>query len=132
MIPDTTLYRKEWLQDSRILCYRFLDLRPSTVDAWAADLTTEFLNASVEKPWLLLLDIRLHGAVVSAYALYRARQIANLRPEVPGRLAILVGGKLSGDIISIAIRSINRFRQRAVFINEALAINWLLEGERQL
>jgi hypothetical protein len=132
MAPDTTLYHKEWLQEDRILCYRLLDLRPSTVDAWAADLTAEFLSAPAEKPWRLLLDIRLHGAVVSAYALFRARQIANMRPELPGRLAILVGGKLSGDIISIAIRSVNRYRQRAVFVNEALAVNWLLEQNRQL
>lgn len=121
-------YTKEWLADDRILCYRFMDLTPATLDHWAADLTEAFLNWPEVRPWRLMLDVRLGGGLVNAYALRHARKIAHMRPELPGRLAILVGSKLASDIISMAIRTTNNiYRQRRIFSNEAAAVNWLIE-----
>jgi hypothetical protein len=132
-LPSTTFYTKEWLADKRILCYRFNDLRPATVDTWATDLTLELENWPSNQTWRLILDIRLRGSIVSAYALRRSREIAVLRPDLNGRLAILVASKLAADIISMAIRTANnRYRQRSVFVNEALAIHWLLEEPKLL
>lgn len=121
-------YVKEWLAEDRVLCYRLLDLTIQTVDAWALDLTDEFANWSPDRPWRLMLDIRLRGSIVSTYALRRAREIARMRPELPGRLSILVGSRLAADIITIAIRATNNsYRRRSVFVNEAIALHWLLE-----
>ena len=121
-------YVKEWLGEEQILCYRLHNLTIQTVDAWAADLTEEFANWSPHKPWRLMLDIRLRGSIVGAYALSRAREIARMRPELPGRLSVLVASRLAADIITIAIRATNNtYRRRSVFVNEAAALHWLLE-----
>jgi len=126
MIVSQTLpgYAKEWLADNQVLCYRFHNLTIGTVDAWATDLIGEFNGWPPDKPWRLLLDIRLRGSIVSTYALRRAREIARMRPELPGRLSVLVASRLAADIITIAIRATtNTYRRRAVFVNEALALH---------
>jgi|FLYN01.1.fsa_nt_gi hypothetical protein len=123
-------YTKTWLADGRILCYRFEDTTTATIDAWASDLIQEIEAWTTDRPWRLLLDIRLHGNIVSTYALRRAREIAHRRPELPGRLAILIGSRLAAQIISIALRGApNTFRRRSFFVSEALAIAWLLEQD---
>jgi hypothetical protein len=121
-------YTKEWLGENQVLCYRLHNLTVETIDAWAADLTAEFANWPTEKPWRLMLDIRLRGSIVGAYALRRAREIARMRPELPGRLSVLVASRIAADIITIAIRATNNtYRSRSVFVNEATALHWLLE-----
>lgn len=129
MVQTTaTQYVKEWLANERILCYRFHDLSPQTIDTWSADLKDELMSWPVDKPWRLLLDIRLRGSIVSTYALVKAREIARMRPELPGRLSVLVASRLAADIITIAIRATNNnYRKRAVFVSEALSLHWLLE-----
>ncbi len=119
---------KVWLADDHILCYRFADLTTTTVDEWAADLTKELEAWSSLKPWRLILDIRLRGNVVNTYALRRAREIARLRPDIRGRLAVLVTSRLAANVISMAISTANNdYRKRQVFISETLAVHWLLD-----
>ena len=113
-------YSKEWLADHQVLCYRFYDLTIQTIDVWSADLTAEFSAWPVDQSWRLMLDIRLRGSIISTYALRKARDIARMRPELPGRLSVLV-----------AIRATNNtYRRRSVFVNEALALHWLLEENK--
>jgi hypothetical protein len=121
-------YVKEWLADERVLCYRLHDLTMTTVDSWSADLINELNSWPDDKTWCLLLDIRLRGSIVSTYALRRSREISALRPELPGRLAVLVASRLAADIITIAIRTTNNtYRRRAVFVSEPLALHWLVK-----
>ncbi|MEO8611071.1 MAG: hypothetical protein ABI690_24455 [Chloroflexota bacterium] len=124
-------YSKEWLADHQALCYRFYDLTIQTIDGWSADLTAEFAEWPLDQSWRLLLDIRLRGSIISTYALRKARDIARMRPELPGRLSVLVASRLAADIITIAIRATNNtYRRRSVFVNEALALHWLLEENK--
>jgi hypothetical protein len=125
----TSGYNKEWLADGDVLCYRLVELTMATVDEWAQELTKEFNDWPADRAWRLLLDIRMGGNIVNTYALRRARVISNLRPELPGRLALLVGSKLAGDVITMALRATpNLYRKRQVFLNEAVAIRWLMEA----
>lgn len=130
LFDQSNRYTREWLTDKQILCYRFLDLNKATIDHWADNLIFEFMGWPDSKAWRLLLDIRLRGGIVNTYALRRAREIARMRPELSGRLAILVGNKLASDVISIAIRATNNsYRQRQIFVNEAAAVEWLLKND---
>lgn len=127
MTNSTVQYEKEWLADSRILCYRLHELTATTIDQWANDLSETINNWPADKTWRLLIDVRLGGGLVNTYGLRRAREIARLRPELSGRLGVLVSNKLAASIISMAIRATsNTYRQRQVFSNETLAVRWLL------
>ena len=80
----------------------------------------------MNKTWRLMLDVSAER-IISAYSLMRARKIANLRPELRGRLAVLIRDPMAAQIISMAIRNApNRYRQRMVFANEPQAVGWLL------
>jgi hypothetical protein len=131
VIEPIPQYSKEWLSDGQVLCYRFQNLTITTVDNWSADLITELTEWPSDRSWRLLLDIRLRGSIVSTYALRRSREIARMRPELPGRLAVLVSSRLAADIITIAIRTTNNaYRRRAVFVSEPLAVHWLVNDPR--
>lgn len=132
MTQSTVQYEKEWLADGRILCFRLHDLTAATIDTWANDLSDTINTWPEDKVWGLLIDVRLGGGLVNTYGL-RAREIARLRPELSGRLGVLVSSKLAASIISMAIRATsNSYRQRQVFNNETLAMRWLLEDHSLL
>jgi hypothetical protein len=99
-----------------------------TVDAWFDDLAHEIACWSDDKTWRLVLDITLQGNIPSAYAIARSRTLADLRPELPGKLAVLIGSRLGARIASFALRTLsNEYRQRQVFASQASAVAWLLE-----
>lgn len=132
MTNSTVQYEKEWLANGRILCYRLHELTAATIDHWANDLSGTLNAWPEDKIWRLLIDVRLGGGLVNTYGLRRAREIARLRPELPGRLGILVSSKLAASIISMAIRATsNNYRQRQVFNHEMLAVRWLLDDHPQ-
>lgn len=127
-----TAFRKEWLADAQILCYRFTMTDKVTVDAWAEDLERELLGWPADKTWRLLLDITLQGNIPSAYAIAQSRKLANLRPELQGRLGVLISSRLGAHIASYALRTLsNTYRQRQVFASEASALAWLLDAMNQ-
>jgi hypothetical protein len=122
-------YSREWLHTDRILCYRFQDLTPVTIDVWGDDLSNALLTWPAEKPWRLLLDIRAQGGLPNTYALRRAYAISSLRPELPGRLALLISSRLAAEIMSAGMRaSGNTYRLRRVFVVQAVAVSWLLQN----
>ena len=121
-------YHKEWLADGHILCYRFEDDKPATVERWAADYEAEISRWPAGYPIRLLLDVRHKYDRLRPSALNRGREMARLRPDVGGRLAMLTAGPATLNIIEMCLRSFtNNSRQRRGFRDEAAAIAWLLE-----
>lgn len=120
-------YSKEWLADSRILCYRVHDTAPRTIDGWASDLEAEFSGWPVDRPWRLMLSLVGSGTIINPYALTRARKIAAMRPDIGGRLALVVSSRLAAQVVNVALRNtVAVRRQRLVFSDEARAVRWLL------
>lgn len=131
MTQPTTDYVKEWLTDGQILCYRFPNVGHDAMDAWFADISGELNQWPAEKKLRLIYDVRPVG--INTYALNRARQISNLRPDVSGRTAIIanLSNHLVTQLIGVTIRSLsNRSRQRSVFSDEDTAVAWLLESDK--
>jgi hypothetical protein len=120
---------KENLADGKILAYRFSDIYRPTVDAWVADITIEY--GKWEHSLLrTMLDLRPAGSIISAYAINAARPLAKLRPELKGRLAIMINNRVAAQIISAAIlANLNTSRRRLLFAEEKAAVAWLLLNE---
>jgi len=119
----------ERLQDGHLLVYRFSDIFRPTVDAWVQSIHTEY--AAWNHPMLrTLLDLRAAGGVISPYAVNNARPLAQLRPDLHGRLAIVISNRVAAQIISAAIRAnLNTHRRRLLFADDQSAITWLLRDD---
>ena len=119
----------ERLAEGKIIAYRFTDIFRPTVDAWAESIRTEY--GMWEHPVLrTLLDLRPAGNIISPYAINSARPLAQLRPELRGRLAILINNRIAAQIMSAAIRAnLNANRRRLLFADDQSAMAWLLEND---
>ncbi len=112
-----------------ILAYRFYDLARPTVSAWAESIRVEY-GAWTHDCLRTMLDLRLAGGIIMPYAINAARPLAALRPELIGRLAIVVNNRLSAQIMSTAIRAnLNTRRRRLIFADEISAVTWLLAND---
>lgn len=116
---------REWPTDD-ILCYRFQDGNRATIDWFARDLRRVLRQWPAERPLRLLLDLREDNLIVGLYALRRAREISQLRPDVSGQTAVIATHPLTARIVGTAIRMLpNAYRQRIVLCCETTAIDWL-------
>jgi len=119
----------ERLADGKILAYRFSDIYRTTVDAWVESIKVEYAAWQGEQ-LRTMLDLRRTGGVVSIYAINAARPLAALRPELRGRLAIMVQSRIAAQIIGAAIRTnYNPTRRRMLFSDERMAVDWLLRSD---
>ena len=122
---------KVWLATDQVLCYRCSDTTRSTIDICVNDLRAEMLGWDTARPFRLLLDLRHENAVVSAYALHRARELTRLRPDVSGKTAVLTANVFNAQIASLALRGLpNEHRRRLVYSSEADAFAWLLQDAK--
>jgi|GEM_PF-1217426 hypothetical protein len=119
----------ERLAEGRVLAYRFSDIFRPTVDAWAESIRTEY-GAWQHDKLRTMLDLRPSGSIISPYAIHSARPLAQLRPELPGRLAVLINNRVAAQIISAAIRAnLHANRKRLLFADEPSALAWLMADD---
>lgn len=126
----STAYGRDWISDGQILRYSFQETSRETADSWYDDIAEVFRTWQDDRPLLLLIDVQMQGAFVSAPALIRARQASNVRPDVPGRTAVLIASPVAAQVISSLIRTglARGARERQVFAEENRATAWLLEA----
>ena len=124
-------FRREWLADGRILCYRFVQTTKEAADAWYSDISAVLATWPEEHPLNTLLDIQASSRIIGRHALSRARQASFMRPSVSGRTAILVASPRLAQLISAALRSglAPHTRDRKIFSDEPGTITWLLQGD---
>jgi hypothetical protein len=131
VVPQRSV-RKEWLADGQILCYRMENTERISIDQCAADFAQTVSALPPNDNLRLMIDLRGDTAVISAYALHRAREVCRLRPDVRGQFAVLVTNRLTSQIAALALRGLpmNSNRARLVFSSEPEAIAWLLSDGR--
>lgn len=126
--PEHGYYMREPIYDGRILAYRFVNTSRAAADAWYPDIAEQIMTWPDDQPLMFLIDLRGQETMLSAQAMTRARQVSRLRPELPGRTAVIIGGGTVVQILSSIIRSglANTRRERALFSSEEAAVDWLL------
>jgi hypothetical protein len=74
----------------------------------------------------------MQGRIISSQALTRAREVSHVRPDLPGRTAVLIASSIAAQVISAVIRSglASGKRQRMIFNHEPSAIAWLLQNDK--
>jgi hypothetical protein len=127
-------FKREWLADGRVLCYRFVQNTREAADAWYYDIAAVLAAWPEERPLHTLLDVHTSGRILGRHALVRARQVSYMRPSVSGRTAVLIASSRLAQLISAALRGglAPHTRERRIFGDEPSALDWLLQEESPL
>jgi hypothetical protein len=124
------VFTKEWLQDGRIVCYRFVSTGSEAAETWLTEIVSLFRNWDTSKPLLLLIDHSEPDNSLSPEALRAARQASQTEPDVPGKTALLIDGTESTHNVKALVEHVlvgSRPRQLFDKTAEADAIAWLLQ-----
>jgi hypothetical protein len=122
-------FSKAWIEDGRIVVYRFASTGAEAAELWFKEITSLFDHWNDEKPLLLLIDLSEPDNQLSAEMLRSAREASKERPDVPGRTAVIIDSSEPTQNVKLLLdRVLAETRERKLFDKEADAIAWLLEG----
>lgn len=118
---------REWLYNRQVVVLTFWSSSRETVDAWANVGKELMENWPQDRPYLCLLDAS--RIVLTPYARKVAADLTAVRPEMQGRIAVVVAASTLGHIIRLFANhpSLKRHRERRVFFSRDVGLDWLQE-----
>jgi hypothetical protein len=121
------LYTKEFLNEGQILSYRLGQTDRPSVNALVEDLRSELAAWPADRFFRLLVDVRVEKGISTFFAVLGIRDLAKSRPDIRGRTAFLVSNQTTAHVVTTILNSVgNRYRERALFADEEMAVRWLL------
>ncbi len=119
---------KEWLADSRVVCYRFITTGTEATDRWFADLVAMLSGWDKNKSFLLLVDLTQAKNNLSPESMQRSIEISNRYADIPGKVAFLIDPTAkSYNLDAMVDHVLANTRPLETFTREPDAIAWLLE-----
>ena len=123
------LYRRDFLADGRIVCFRFSSSGSEAARLWYEEMTNMIHAWPEDKPLLLLLDLTQVHNQISADAVRTAREFWGTTSDRLGKTAFLVDSQAPTQILDAMLKFvIVNTNERQSFTDEAAAVAWLLEG----
>lgn len=125
------VFIKEWLQDGRIICYRFQSTGSEAAEKWLHEIVHLFTTWDTSKPLLLMIDLSEPDNFLSPEALRAARQASQTDPDVPGKTAVLIdSSEATHNVKGLLDHVLVGDRPRQLFDKaaEADAVAWLLQA----
>ena len=129
--PLSPHLERAYLHNKRMVVYKFSSAAHPVIDHWFEDFLAHLQNASPDKPFLMLCDVSHANLVLNPYVRTRTVEMTQQRPEIPGRIAAVVGKSISGHLLKGFFRLLNSSRnqrQREVFFTVEEAVRWLEEA----
>lgn len=121
---------REWVADRKIVVFRLEDITRETIDKWAVEATNSLLEWPSDQPFLSLQDFsKVYHLTITPYLSKKSKELVALRPEIPGRTAIVLPPRffmlpiIQGFVLALA-RS-HKHRERRLFTSETEALLWL-------
>lgn len=125
------VFNKEWLEDGRIVCYRFHSTGSEAAEKWLGEIVQLFTTWDTSKPLLLMIDLSVPDNFLSPEALRAARQASQTDPDVPGKTAVLIDGTEASHNVKALLEHVlvgDRPRQLFDKTAEGEAVAWLLQA----
>ena len=123
------IFIKEWLADSRIVCFRFKTTGTEATDRWIADLVALMSQWDKEKSFLLLVDLTQAKNNLSPEAMQRSIEISNRYADIPGKVAFLIDPNATTYNVDAMVKHVlANTRTLQTFTREPDALEWLLKG----
>lgn len=116
-----------WVHDGKILQFAVSELTHDTLNTGAEILRDSIEQWPIERPYLLMLDTS--RGVLTPYGKTKMVELGNLRPELKGRVAVIVAPSAWGHMTSFFVNRVmpKHTRERRVFFNRDVAMQWLEE-----
>jgi hypothetical protein len=117
------------LHQGKIICVTIRTVERTAVDKWYATVEEKIKGWSVDQPYLAMYDLAHKDVGFTPYMRHKAASINDLRPEVRGRIALVLTRGPVGYLLMIFARVRARAsRQLQVFFDRKAATAWLEEA----
>lgn len=135
-MPDSIITKmsptvwRQYYYDRRIVVFRVLDARRTTIDVWIQACAAEMFDCVRENRRLRILqDLRSPDFAQTPYSKEKGAELTSAFAELSGRVAMLLNtAPDTARIRYFATRIADRkTRQRAVFLEPNAALEWLIE-----
>ena len=121
--------RREWLLDGRIVVYVLGNSSRETADVWVETFKADIMRWPADRPFLVLHDLTAKTVAATPYAVWRAREMVESRPELAGRAALVLADTITAHMAELFLRrQRQKPRLRQVFYERERAIEWLKNG----
>jgi len=105
------------------------DVTRSSIDGWYNFLTKRIEEWAREQPYLVLYDLRDPRVSMTPYLRERAAVLNTIRPDVRGRIAILISRSPTAYLMMAFARlRSHASREARIFFTEETALEWLEES----
>lgn len=124
---------REWVDNKRIVHFRLYSITRDAIDEWINSSRETFLQWPAHEPILIVHDFTESGALsLTPYIRKRATELANVRPELMGRAAIVFPRTIGAQAAKIFVLiSLQKHRVRRVFFTVDEALGWLRNSDAE-
>ncbi len=118
---------REWLHDRMIVVYRVTNSSRTTADTWYEAFREDLTHWPDDRPFRAMHDFTGGMVASTPYGRMRGQQMVDMRPEISGRVAILLSNSFTAHMIELFLRMQKQTsRVRGVFFDREQAIQWLI------
>ncbi len=113
------------IHNGRIHIWTASQSTKDVVDAWYQSSRETLENwEDTSRPYLVLLD--MSRVILTPYNRKRAEALAEVRPDVGGRTAVVIAASTMGHMTRLFVnKTLQKTRERRVFFTREDAIRWL-------
>jgi hypothetical protein len=110
------------------MAYTVTELTTSAVKNLVSDMVASLDQWSPEEPYILLLDVS--QCTPNKLSRQQAIQVSNYRPEITGRVAIIISNSVQWQVTRNVLESAfsETGRERRLYMDRQVAIEWLREA----
>ena len=110
----------------RLVAFTVTDAKQLTIDAWANTVGREMRNWPTHQPYLALHDLSSPQIVVTPYARARAQELYAIRPELQGRIAVVLPQTFAAQLIQLFVKNQRQGNLvTEMFLDRQEALAWL-------
>ncbi|MCC7449677.1 MAG: hypothetical protein IT324_19820 [Anaerolineae bacterium] len=118
---------REWIADGHIVVYTLQDGTRTTIDRWVKAFTADIAAWPEDRPFLVIHDFSARQVTTTPYGREGGDKLVNVRPEVKGRVAVLLPKTIAAHLIRLFLDQHTKGgRERRIFTSREDAIKWLL------
>lgn len=126
--PRVTL---QWLDNKQLVVYMVQSLTREATDAWVENALELFRQWPANKRILIVYDFTLCGGVaLTPYIRKRAEELAIIRPEISGRVAVILPRSVGTQAARLfVLAKLKKSRVRRIFFTREEGLAWVRRTE---